>query len=131
MREIAIKIKRFTASGLIVTGLHGLTAAGIINYVINSPPIANGIAFILATFISYLLNTLWSFSSQLSKVNLLRFILVSFLGFTLAVSVSAIADHYALHYIIGIGLVVCTVTPATFLLHTFWTYQKSSRSSFL
>lgn len=117
------QVQRFAVSGLLATGLHALVAVGLIESFAISAPLANGIAFLVATIFSYAANTLWSFSSALHGRNLFRFICVSIIGGGLAVSVSALAAHYNLHYLVGIGIVAATVPPVTFLLHRFWTYR--------
>jgi putative flippase GtrA len=117
------QVQRFAVSGLLATGLHALVAIGLIESFAISAPLANGIAFLVATVFSYAANTLWSFSSALHGRNLFRFICVSIIGGTLATGVSALAAHYNLHYLVGIGIVAVTVPPVTFLLHRFWTYR--------
>lgn len=120
----ARQAQRFVISGLLVTGLHAVVAVAVMRFVLPVPTLANGVAFVTATLCSYAVNTLWSFSSSLNKNNLFRFILVSSVGLFLAVGVSGTAQYYELHYLVGIGLVACTVPPVTFLLHSFWTYRK-------
>ncbi|MBQ0720518.1 MAG: GtrA family protein [Gammaproteobacteria bacterium] len=115
--------QRFALSGLLVTGIHVFSASGLILLLVVDPPIANGLAFVVATVFSYTINTLWSFSSPLHGRNLIRFMAVSMFGCFLAVSVASAAQHYDLHYLYGIGLVALVVPPATFLLHSFWTYR--------
>ncbi|MGZ8190810.1 MAG: GtrA family protein [Methylococcaceae bacterium] len=115
--------QRFTISGLLVTGLHVLVAVGFIRLLTTAPPIANGIAFVVATIFSYTINTLWSFSSPLHKRNLLRFVLVSLVGCLLSMTVSSVALYYGLGYLYGIGLVTLVVPPVTFVLHNYWTYR--------
>lgn len=114
---------RFTVSGLLITGLHVIIATTFIKMVLPVPVIANGLAFVIATIFSYLINTLWSFSSPLHGKNLFRFCLVSLIGLILAMAISGAAQYFELHYWYGIGLVVCIVPPVTFLLHNFWTYR--------
>lgn len=114
---------RFAIAGVLVTGLHVIVAVGFIRLVLPAPPLANGVAFVVATAFSYLINTLWSFSSPLYGRNLFRFVVVSMVGCLLAVTVSGIAEYYGLHYWIGIAGVACIVPPMTFLLHSFWTYR--------
>ncbi len=114
--------QRFALSGLLVTGIHVLVAAGFIRLVLPAPALANGIAFSVATVFSYLINTLWSFSRPLHGKNLLRFVLVSALGLILAIAVSGLAEFVGMHYWLGIAGVVCGVPPLTFLLHSRWTY---------
>jgi putative flippase GtrA len=132
MRTIKIKMLtpvfthqavRFIISGGLVTGLHVIIAATIINIILPVPPIANGVAFVIATAFSYLINTLWSFSRPLHGRNLFRFSVVSFSGLFLTINISGAAQYYGLHYWYGIGLVVCIVTPFTFFVHRFWTYR--------
>jgi putative flippase GtrA len=120
---IVRQAKRFLVSGLLVTGLHILVAASFIHLALLIPALANGIAFIVATVFSYLINTLWSFSQPLYGRNLIRFLTVSLLGCLLAVAVSATVDFYNMHYLMGIACVTITVPPITFFLHKVWTYQ--------
>lgn len=114
---------RFAFSGLLVTGLHVIIATAFIRIVLPSPSLANGVAFLVATVFSYLVNTMWSFSSPLHGRNLFRFCFVSSIGLFLAMAISGAAQYYGLHYWYGIGFVVCTIPPVTFLLHSFWTYK--------
>lgn len=123
--------QRFTISGVLVTGLHVLFAVSLIRWAQVSPELANGLAFAAATIFSYVINTLWSFSSPLHGRTLIRFIVVSLLGLLLTVAVSGLAEFYGLNYWLGIACVVCTVPPVTFLLHRFWTYQADSLNSAL
>jgi len=121
-----LKAFKFGLSGLMVTGLHVVVAFVLITTVLPFPPAANGIAFVIANLVSYTINTLWTFSSPLQGRSLVRFVLVSLLGFIIAIMVSGLAQWYGLHYWWGIGLVVCCVTPVSFLLHNFWTYKQDA-----
>jgi putative flippase GtrA len=108
---------------LLATGVHVLVAVAFIRIVLPAPSIANGVAFVVATIFSYLVNTMWSFSSPLHGRNLLRFCVVALVGLSLAMMISGAAQHYGLHYLWGIFFVVLVVPPVTFLLHSFWTYR--------
>ncbi len=114
---------RFGFSGTLVTGLHITIAYAIINVLLPVPWIANGIAFIISTMVSYLLNTIWSFSSQPDGTNFLRFYIVSGVGLCLAMGVSGLAQFCGMNYWNGICAVVLSGPPTTFLLHNFWTYR--------
>lgn len=113
----------FALSGLLVTGLHVCIVTVFIQIVLPAPSLANGVAFVVATIFSYLINTTWSFSRRLHGRNLFRFCFVSFIGIFLAMAISGAAQYYGLHYWYGIGLVVLTVPPVTFWLHNCWTYK--------
>jgi putative flippase GtrA len=114
---------RFGLSGLLVTGIHVAIAVAFINLIWPNPPLANGIAFTVATIFSYLINTLWSFSSRLHGRTLFRFVFVSLVGCGLSVGISWFAEFRQFSYWIGIGGVVMVVPPVTFILHSAWTYR--------
>lgn len=114
---------RFGIAGLLVTGLHSIIAAGLIESVLPRPALANGIAFVTSTACSYLLNTYWSFSRTPAPANLLRFMTVALLGLCITMVVAGLAAAYGLHYLLGIACVVAVVPPITFLLHNYWTYR--------
>lgn len=120
------KAMKFGLTGVMVTGLHVVVALLLISTVLPVPAAANGLAFVVANLFSYAINTLWTFSHPLHGRSLVRFLLVSLFGFIIAVTVSGLAEWYGLHYWYGIGLVVCCVTPVTFLLHNFWTYGQNA-----
>lgn len=114
-------------SGLLATGVHVGIAATLIEHGHAQPAYANAIAFSVATAVSYVVNTLWSFSGALGGATLGRFVLVQLLGVCLAAGVSGTADLLGLHYLIGIVCVPLFVTPVTYTLHKIWTYRVGSR----
>ncbi|MFJ2683822.1 GtrA family protein [Pseudomonas sp. NPDC087342] len=114
---------RFAVTGLFVTALHAVVAVLFINFVMPMPPLANGVAFAVATVVSYLINTTWSFSARLHGRTLMRFMMVSGAGFLLAMFVAWAAQIAGLNYLMGIGAVALTIPAFTFVLHNFWTYR--------
>ncbi|MGG7672529.1 GtrA family protein [Pseudomonas sp. WC2] len=114
---------RFAVTGLFVTALHALVAVLFIHFIVAQPPLANGVAFIVATVVSYLINTTWSFSARLHGRTLLRFLLVSAGGFLMAMFVAWAAQMAGLNYLLGIVAVALTIPAFTFVLHNFWTYR--------
>nr|WP_218627578.1 GtrA family protein [Pseudomonas sp. dw_612] len=114
---------RFAVTGVFVTALHAVVAVLFINFVMPMPPLANGVAFAVATVVSYLINTTWSFSARLRGRTLLRFMMVSGAGFLLAMFVAWAAQIAGLNYLLGIGAVALTLPAFTFVLHNFWTYR--------
>ena len=114
---------KFGVTGICSTLIHILVAATLISGFDKSTPMANGAAFILATLFSYGVNTLWSFSNQISSRNAFRFIIASLIGLTLTILISLLANALNLHYMIGIAMVVITVPIYSFLAHSLWTYR--------
>lgn len=117
------RLGRFAVSGLGATGLHVLVALSLIDLWLTPPPVANGIAFCLATAFSYLVNTLWSFNAKLAKTTLFRFITVSFVGLGLSIGLAWVAEFIGWPPLGGIALVVCVVPAVSFVMHSIWTYR--------
>ena len=117
------KALRFALTGLLITAIHIATTTAWLHFIYPASSIANGVAFVTATIISYVINTKWSFSAKLHKTNLYRFSIVSCVGLILAVTISGTAQHYGLQNALGTFFVVCAVPPVTFILHNFWTYR--------
>ncbi|MES2535663.1 MAG: GtrA family protein [Pseudomonadota bacterium] len=114
---------RFACTGLFVTGVHALIVIMFMRFLMPHPPLANGVAFIGATLISYVINTTWSFSSRLNGKTFSRFVVVSVFGFLLAMLIAWIAQDLGFDYLIGLCAVALTMPPITFFLHNFLTYQ--------
>jgi putative flippase GtrA len=114
---------RFTCSGILVSGLHALIALTLLQLALASPALANGMAYLVATAVSYALNTLWSFSSRLTGRTLRRFLGVSLSGLVLAMSIARLCELAGLADWQGIVAVVLVIPPFTFVLHNFWTYR--------
>lgn len=118
-----IRLIRFGVCGLSATGLHVGVAVVLISHIGASQFLANTVAFACATCWSYLVNTLWSFSSSLRVRNVWRFITVSLGGAALTGLVSYLAQVAGAGPWIGIAMVICAVTPLSFVTHRRWTYR--------
>ena len=117
------RLSRFIVTGLGSTLLHAAVALTLIDALGSTPPAANGIAFCVATVFSYFVNTLWSFSAYLHGKNLRRFLVVSVIGFFLAMGLAWVAELLGWSPIAGVGLVVVVVPGLSFLMHNGWTYR--------
>jgi len=117
------RIFRFGVSGLLATGMHVGAAVLLTTGVQLSQTLANSVAFVFATCGSYLLQTLWTFSSSLHRKNILRFLAVSLGGVAISGLVSHFAQNAGAAPWIGIAMVMSVVPPYTFVAHRFWTYR--------
>lgn len=116
-------LMRFIATGVAATCIHFVVAILAIELVRLSPPIANSLAFVAATIFSYLVNTYWSFQTESTLQNAVKYWLAACLGFCLAYGLSSLAEYLNWHYLVGIALVVCVVPLVNFLVHSKWTYR--------
>lgn len=116
------KVLRFAVVGLVVTGMHILVTVCLVRWLFVHPVGANGVAFVCATGVSFLLNTMWSFSSKVQARVLIKYFLVSVVGLCLTMAAASIMQAFGVDYIKGVFVVAGVVPVATFLLHHFWTY---------
>lgn len=114
---------RFAFTGVFVTAVHAVIAVMFIQYLMPLPPLANGVAFVGATIVSYIINTTWSFSARMHGRTLFKFVTVSIVGLLLAMLVAWIAQEMGFNYLLGICAVALTIPLMTFVLHNFWTYK--------
>lgn len=114
---------RFGIVGIVNTSVHIAVASTWIHFMNNSPSLANGVAFTVATVFSYAMNTLWSFSGEFDRATFVKFWLVALFGLPLAAGIAGIANWMGLHYTYGIAAVVCVMPPVNFVLHNSWTYR--------
>jgi putative flippase GtrA len=124
-RLLEKQVVRFGVSGALATGVHVAVAVALISRLHVLPPVANSVAFACATLWSYLLNTLWSFSSSLAVATLGRFAVVSLGGVMLTGLVSRGMQFVSDSPWLGIAVVVCVVPPLTYVAHRHWTYRSA------
>jgi len=124
LKQIPSSLLRYYLIGILATLMHVVIVAILIEKFASSAGLANGIAFILATIFSYIMNTYWSFQAKMSFTVLCRFWSVAALGCALAVVISSVAEHLGFHYLIGIAMVMSVVPVISYLLHRNWTYRE-------
>ena len=120
---LSFRSKRFAATGVVATGIHVLIAFVGVRAGDLHPALANALASIGATLFSYVMHTLWSFSSTLQIWSFFRFVVVSLGSCILAAAIAAAAEGLGLNYWAGIALVVCIIPVLSFSAHHFWTYR--------
>jgi putative flippase GtrA len=123
IKPILRRAVKFGITGLIVTACHAAYAATAIELNGWTPQAANGLAFLFATLVSYLLNTRWSFSARPSGQSFARFWVVCGLGLAQSMGIASAVERAGEPYPVGIALIAVTVPPVSFLLHSLWTYR--------
>ena len=114
---------RFGITGVFITGLHVVIATVLIHFAQSDPSLANGVAFCCATIVSFLMHTLWSFSAQLQGHTLIKFNVVSIVGFLLSIGIPVAVQALGFGGLISTLAVVLVIPPVNFVLHNFWTYK--------
>ncbi|MGQ5700890.1 GtrA family protein [Sandaracinobacteroides sp. A072] len=118
------RMLRFGLTGLFVTGVHFVVAIALVEFAGASPPLANGVAFTVATIVAFLINSLWSFRTGFDAGTLLRYVCVACLGLGVTVAVATLMERLGVHYILGIVAVTLSNPPLMFVLHNRWTFRQ-------
>ena len=118
------RFTRFCITGVANTLIHIGMVVFLVEALATFPPLANVVAFSVATLFSYLVNTFWSFRSRPSRRSLFRFWIVCLICLVLAFGISWMAEVLGFHYLIGVFSVIAVTVSVGFGLHQFWTYRK-------
>ncbi len=129
MNYMSSQAWRFAAVGIASTMLHIALASSLVEVGHNAPGEANGIAFVMATLVSYWLNSIWTFEVPPALGSLSRFVLVAVIGLVVTVGIARGIERAGYHYLVGIAVVVMIVPVLTFVLHRLWTFRARSGSS--
>lgn len=116
---------RFVSTGIAATLTHTAVVLTLVYLLAWSARWANFAAFLIATLLSYVLNSLWTFSSRMTRKNALRFVSVAAICAGMAALVADTVARAGYRPLIGIAVVVLVITPISFLLHRHWTYCDS------
>ena len=120
------RVGKFILTGFLATIIHILVAIWLIESRNIHPSISNFVAFTLATFIAYTVNSIWTFNHKLTSQNLTRYIMVSIFCCILAVGISQFVYMLKFHYFVGIGLIVTLMPWISFYCHQKLTFKKDS-----
>jgi putative flippase GtrA len=130
MKQHLVRGFRFGITGLVNTGIHALVAVLCLEgfflgvpWLVAGPVVANGVAFVVATVFSYVVNTVWSFSTSINRKNFQRFVVVAVIGLVAAMGLARLAELIGLPPLGGVVLVVCVMPLVNFGLHSLWTYR--------
>lgn len=113
----------FALIGVLSTLTHVCVATFCIELLGARPPVANVVAFAVATMFSYTANTLLSFGQRLSAATAWRFGLVAGAGGVVSTCITWVVEQAGGHYAVGIALVVTVIPAFSYLGHRFFTYR--------
>ena len=116
------RIIRFVLVGSLATVLHLATTYFAVRSLGTSIGAANGLAFLTATGVSYVLQQIWTFSEQLSLPKLRRFLLASLFCASVAALVSGGMSAFGGSSMLATLAVLAVVPPLSYLVHRFWTF---------
>jgi len=116
-----IQFFRYVMVGGVATFIHVLVAYLYLYYIDYSLFSSNTIAFFIAFAYSYSYQTLYVFRSKISFINFAKFLIVQLMMVSAAM---LIIDNISIYnYYIKTVFVLILITPTSFLLHKFWTFN--------
>ena len=122
--RIRSRIVRFGLTGVFVTAIHMIVVILLVEAGLAGPVPANGMAFILATITSFLINAGFTFSTAPTMARFARFLAVTLVCGMLSVTIASIAERAGIDYRLGVLLVISIVPAASFILHSQWTFPR-------
>ncbi|WP_185807637.1 GtrA family protein [Lysinibacillus telephonicus] len=119
------KFIKYSFVGCISTCIYFLSVFVLVERFHNEPVFASAIAFIIMTIVSFFLNVRYTFGSNVTYQKLLRFFIVSTIGFTLnfllMFFIVRILDY---HYFVGELVTILVIPIVNFILNNYWTFQS-------
>ena len=123
-KELFIKFIKYSVVGCISVLIYFLSVFVLVELFDKDPIFGSTLSFIIMTFISFLLNKKYTFGSDFSYNQLLRFLVVSAIGFTLNfVIMYLVVNVLSLHYSIGELITTLIIPIINFILNSYWTFK--------
>jgi putative flippase GtrA len=123
-KELLHKFIKYSVVGCISVLIYFLSVFVLVELFDKDPIFGSTLSFIIMTFISFLLNKKYTFGSDFSYNQLLRFLVVSAIGFTLNFGIMyLVVNVLSLHYSIGELLTTLIIPIINFILNNYWTFK--------
>ncbi|MBA6095699.1 GtrA family protein [Pseudomonas juntendi] len=116
---------RFGLVGVTNTLVH----AGIVVTLMEllAPPayVANGVAFMFANVMSYILNSRFTFKTPASFLGYRRFLLVSLVSLALTLAITSLVEFLGWHYAFGLLMVIFVVPVLNYIVMKLWAFSPT------
>lgn len=124
MKELSLRFVKYSLVGCICTLIYFMSVFLFVEVFGKDPVFGSSISFVIMTVISFFLNKRFTFGSDFSYDKLLRFLVVSAIGFTLNfVIMYLIVNVFSLHYAIGELATTLVIPIINFILNNYWTFK--------
>ena len=121
--KIPVQLLRFAMVGVLNTAIH-LAVVGILTQVLGlSQLISNIAAYVAASSVSFIINSIWSFEVRPQARRYARFQIVGLLGVLVCAFLGLLGDVFGWHFVITVLLTACIVPLISFLAHRSYTYS--------
>jgi putative flippase GtrA len=117
------QLLRFSGVGIFSTLVHVVAALIFIKIFYLSATYSNIYAFFVATIVSYVFNTLWSFEQKLARHSFFRFLIVGLLSLGVITYVGNLVEEFHYPPETSILIIVCIIPVINFAIHKLWTFK--------
>lgn len=123
-KELIFKFIKYSIVGCISVLIYFLSVFVLVELFDKDPIFGSTLSFIIMTVISFLLNKKYTFGSDFSYNKLLRFLVISAIGFTLNfVIMYLVVNVLSLHYSIGQLITTLIIPIINFILNNYWAFK--------
>lgn len=123
--EFFQKFIKYSFVGCISTIIYFLSVFVLVEQFHFDPVLSSAIAFIIMTIASFFMNVRFTFGSNVTYQKLLRFLIVSTIGFILNFLLMFLIVHIlSYHYLVGELVTILVIPIVNFLLNNYWTFQS-------
>ncbi len=116
---------RFGLVGVGNTAVHAGIVIALMELLVPPAFIANGVAFMFANVMSYILNSRFTFSTPPSFVGYQRFLLVSLLSLGLTLALTSLVEYLGGHYAFGLLMVIFVVPVLNYMAMKMWAFTPA------
>lgn len=119
-----LQLARFCLVGAVNTGVHLAVVAVAVSAFGLTQLLSNGMAYLVASSASFLMNSVWSFDVAPSFRRYARFQLVGLLGLVVSTILGHLGDRFHWPYVMTVFMTVLMVPLASFVVHRRYTFAS-------
>jgi putative flippase GtrA len=123
-KDLFLKFIKYSFVGCISVLIYFLSVFVLVELFGRDPVFGSSLSFAIMTYISFLLNRKFTFDSDFSYNQLVRFLVVSAIGFTLNFGIMyVVVNIFSLPYLIGELITTMVIPIINFILNNYWTFK--------
>ncbi|MEN3141352.1 GtrA family protein [Ochrobactrum sp. WV_118_8] len=117
---------RFGLVGVSNTAVHAAIVVALMELLAPPAFVANGVAFMFANVMSYILNSRFTFRTPLSFRGYRRFLLISLVSLGLTLIFTSLVEYLGGHYAFGLLMVIFVVPVLNYMVMKIWAFTPAS-----
>jgi putative flippase GtrA len=124
-KDLIHKFIKYSVVGCVSILIYYLSVFVLVEILGKNPLFGTAVSFVIMSYFSFLLNRKFTFGSDFSYDKLLRFLVVSAIGFTLNFLIMyLVVSVLSLHYSLGEVATTLVIPVINFILNNYWTFKS-------